>query len=98
MPTLTIMPSGHKSDVAAGTTLLSAILAAGEKLISKCGGQAQCGACHVAINDGRKSLSKTTRAENEKLDAIVGVSSRSRLACQAQMGEEDVTVEILSFV
>ena len=63
----------------------------------KCG-EAKCGACHVAINEGRKSLSKIQRAENEMLDTIVGVSSKSRLACQAQMGEENVTVEILSFV
>lgn len=98
MPQLTIMPSGTALDVAPGTTLLAAILSAGEKLISKCGGQAQCGACHIAVNEGRKSLSKTTRAENEKLDALVGVSSKSRLACQAQMGEENVTVELLSFV
>lgn len=98
MATLTIMPSGRTSEVAAGTTLLAAILAAGEKLVSKCGGEAKCGECHVAINEGRKSLSKIQRAENAKLDEIVGVSSKSRLACQAQMGEENVTVEILSFV
>jgi 2Fe-2S ferredoxin len=98
MATLTIMPSGNTSEVAAGTTLLAAILAAGEKLVSKCDGEAKCGECHVAINEGRKSLSKIQRAENAKLDEIVGVSSKSRLACQAQMGEENVTVEILSFV
>lgn len=98
MATLTILPSGHTSEVAPGTTLLAAILAAGEKLISKCGGEAKCGACHVAINEGRKSLSRIQRAENEMLDTLVGVSSKSRLACQALMGEENVTVEILSFV
>ena len=35
---------------------------------------------------------------NEKLDAVVGVGSKSRLACQAILGDEDVTVEVLSFV
>jgi len=98
MPTLTILPSGITSTVAPGTTLLAAILAAGDKLISKCGGEAKCGACHVFINEGRKSLSKPTKPEHAKLDELVGVSSKSRLACQAQMGEEDVTVEILSFM
>jgi len=47
---------------------------------------------------GRKSLSKVQRVENEKLDSIVGVSSKSRLACQTMMGEEPVTIELLSFV
>jgi ferredoxin, 2Fe-2S len=41
-------------------------------------------------------LSKIQRSENERLDAIVGVSSQSRLACQAKLGNEDVTVELLS--
>ncbi|HAJ72912.1 MAG TPA: ferredoxin, partial [Methylophilaceae bacterium] len=42
---------------------------------------------------GRKSISKIQRTENEKLDSIVGVGSKSRLACQAVLGEEDVTIE-----
>ena len=65
---------------------------------SKCEGKGQCGACHIYVHEGRKSLSKIQRAENEKLDTIVGVSSKSRLACQTTMGEEPVTIELLSFV
>ncbi|WP_018412895.1 2Fe-2S iron-sulfur cluster-binding protein [Methyloversatilis thermotolerans] len=98
MPTLTIQPSGATTEVAPGTSLLAAILAAGEKLASKCGGEAKCGACHLFVLEGRKSLSRTSGVENEKLDSIVGVGSKSRLACQAKMGEENVTVELLSFV
>lgn len=98
MPTLTLLPSGKTLDVTAGTTLAAAIVAAGEKLLSKCNGNAQCSGCHVYVNEGRKSLSKIQKKEHEKLDAMVGISSKSRLACQAQMGEENVTVEILSFV
>ncbi len=37
------------------------------------------------------------RAENDKLDTIVGVGSKSRLACQALFGADDVTVELLGF-
>ena len=33
--------------------------------------------------------------ENAKLDTLVGVGSKSRLACQAVLGEEPVTVELL---
>nr|WP_147073467.1 2Fe-2S iron-sulfur cluster-binding protein [Sulfuriferula plumbiphila] len=51
----------------------------------------ECGSCHIYVKEGRKSLSKTRRAENEKLDSIVGVSSSSRLACQATIGSENVT-------
>ena len=38
-----------------------------------------------------------TRAENERLDTIIGIGSRSRLACQTTIGSEDVTVELLTF-
>jgi ferredoxin, 2Fe-2S len=97
MPIVTILPSGKTVEAATGSRLLDAILAAGEPIVSKCGGEAKCGACHLFVQEGRKSLSKTARTENEKLDSIVGVGSKSRLACQAMLGAENVTVELLGF-
>ena len=96
MPMLTIKPSGKTVQSAEGMSILEALLAAGEPIMHKCDGKAECGSCHIFINEGRKTLSKIQRAENERLDAIVGVSSQSRLACQAKLGNEDVTVELLS--
>lgn len=98
MTTLTVMPSGKTYDVTAGITLLQALLGAGEAIPHKCDGKAECGSCHLFVQEGRKSLSKIQRVENDKLDTIVGVGSKSRLACQAVLGEEPVTVELLSFV
>lgn len=96
MPTLTLQPSGKSFELPAGTQLLKAILDAGEQLISKCGGQANCGACHIFVTEGRKGVSRLTPAENAKLDTLVGVSSKSRLACQANfLGTENVTIELL---
>jgi ferredoxin, 2Fe-2S len=96
MTTLTILPSGITFEAAPGMTLFAAIKAAGVAILTKCEGKGQCGACHLYVNEGRKSLSKIQKLENEKLDATVGVSSKSRLACQATLGEEPVTVELLS--
>ena len=98
MTTLTVLPSGKTYDVAAGATLLQALLAVGERIAHKCDGKAECGSCHVFVQEGRKSLSKIQRLENEKLDTIVGVGSKSLLACQTVLGEDPVTVELLSFV
>jgi 2Fe-2S ferredoxin len=96
MSTLTINPDATTTEVAAGTNLLQAILAAGGKIVSQCGGDAKCGACHVFVTEGRKGLSRLTAAENAKLDTLVGVGSKSRLACQATLlGTEAVTVELL---
>jgi 2Fe-2S ferredoxin len=95
MTTLTVLPSGKSYEIAAGTTLLKALQSVGEPILSKCGGEAKCDACHLFVTVGRKSLPKIQRLENEKLDGIVGVSSNSRLACQAVLGEEAITVELL---
>ena len=97
MPTLTIMPSGKTIEAEPGSRLLDAILAAGEKIVSKCGGEAKCGKCHIFVTEGRKTLAKMQRAENEQLDTIIGVSSKSRLACQSLFGNDNVTVELLGF-
>lgn len=98
MTTLTILPSNTTFEAAPGATLFAALKAAGEAIHSKCDGKGQCGACHVFVHEGRKGISKVQRAENDKLDTMVGVSSKSRLACQVVLGEDPVTVEVLSFV
>jgi 2Fe-2S ferredoxin len=98
MALLTIMPSGKTVEVAEGATLLSAILSVEEMLSHNCDGNAACGTCHLFVHEGRKGLSKIGREENERLDTIVGVGSKSRLACQAKvLGTENIKVELLSF-
>jgi 2Fe-2S ferredoxin len=99
MATLTVVPGDKTAEVGEGTTLLAALQGMGIKLATNdCGGNAQCGTCHIFVQEGRKGVSKTTKAENEKLDTIVGVGSKSRLACQATvLGTENIRVEILGF-
>jgi 2Fe-2S ferredoxin len=95
MSQFTLMPAGITLDVNPGTTLLQAVLAAGGKFSDQCGG-AKCGACHVFVTEGRKGVSRMTPVENMRLDSIIGVSGKSRLACQASLlGTEPVTVEML---
>ena len=104
MPVLTIQPSGKTVEAVSGSSILSALLAAGVDIAHKCEGKAECGSCHIFVQEGRKSLSRIQPTENGKLDTIVVGSHRgaelakSRLACQAILGEEDVTIETLSFV
>ncbi len=95
MPTVTIKPSGKTQAVETGTTILDAILAAGEPMEVKCDRDAKCESCHIFVLEGKKSLAKMGRPESEKLDTIIGVGSKSRLACQCILGTEDVTVELL---
>jgi 2Fe-2S ferredoxin len=97
MPVISIKPSGKTIEAAAGSRLLDVLMNSGEEIQHKCDGKAQCGSCHIYIHEGRKSISRIQRAENEKLDSIIGVSSKSRLACQVMLGNENISVELLGF-
>jgi ferredoxin, 2Fe-2S len=98
MSTVTIMPAGKTIEAAEGMSLLAAILAAEVGITHNCDGNAECGTCHIFVQEGRKGLTKVAKAENEKLDTIVGVGSKSRLACQAKvLGTENIKIELLDF-
>ncbi|MDB5655391.1 MAG: putative Ferredoxin, 2Fe-2S [Tardiphaga sp.] len=98
MSTLTVMPSGKSFEVAEGTTILAALLSAELGITHKCEGKAKCGSCHIYVQEGKKGLSRIGREENERLDTIVGIGSKSRLACQAVfLGTENVKIELLGF-
>jgi ferredoxin, 2Fe-2S len=98
MTTLTVLPEGKTIEVSEGTTILAALLGAEIAIPHKCDGNAQCGSCHIFVQEGRKGVSKIGKLENEKLDSIVGVGSKSRLACQTViLGTENVKIELLGF-
>ena len=96
MSTITVQPSGKTYQASSGASILAALLAGGETIAHKCDGKAECGSCHISVLEGRKSVSKIKPAENERLDMTIGVGSKSRLACQVIVGEEDLVIEILS--
>ncbi len=98
MTTVTISPSGEVLEAAEGMSLLEVLLKGDIKIPHKCDGKASCGSCHIFVQEGRKGLTKIAREENEKLDSIVGVGSKSRLACQAKvLGTENIKIELLGF-
>ena len=99
MSTITIMPVGKTVEAGEGTTLLAAIRSADAAFMPEFDeSKKDASPWHLFVQEGRKGLSKTTREENEKLDAIVGVGSKSRLACYATvLGTEDIKVELLGF-
>lgn len=97
MPTMTVMPENKTYPTTEGISILQALINAGLNVMHKCGGEAKCGSCHIFVLDGRKGLSKVQRLENEKLDTIVGVGSKSRLACQTIIGTDNFSIELLGF-
>jgi len=94
MPRITFVPGDRSAEVPAGTSILDAAEVAGADLPSNCGGVCACTTCHVWVERGLDSLSGIEDREDDKLQEAAGLSPRSRLACQARLGSEDVVVRI----
>lgn len=92
---VTILPSGRMVRGEKGTSLLDAMLAAGEELAHQCGGRALCGTCHVVVREGCRSLSRIRADERDRLARLEGTKLLSRLACQAVLGTRDVTIQLI---
>ncbi|HAJ72913.1 MAG TPA: ferredoxin, partial [Methylophilaceae bacterium] len=58
MPTLTIQPSGQQIQAATGASILAALLGNNIEIAHKCDGKAECGSCHIFVQEGRKSISR----------------------------------------
>jgi len=80
-------PSGLKTDVATGTTLLEAAHKIGVYLSSICGGDGYCGKCKVIVNEGQfQSRPTTLLTPAEIRENIV-------LACQTKV-VSDMTITV----
>ncbi len=94
MPRVVFQPGGRSALVPRGTTILDAAGEAGVELPSNCGGVCACTTCHVWVEEGLGSLSDPGDREDDKLQEAAGQSARSRLGCQARVGDDDVVVRI----
>jgi len=94
MPRVTFEPGGRSAEVAPGTSILDAAGAAGVDLPSNCGGVCACTTCHVWVERGLETLSGVEEREDDRLQEAAGLSARSRLGCQARVGEGDVVVRV----
>jgi len=94
MATITIKPSGKTQEASEGQTMLQVIQAAGFPMTCICD-TGKYDNCHIFLLEGRKGLQKMTKLENERLENMIGVASKSRFACLTVIGTEDATIELL---
>lgn len=81
--------------VPVGTSLLQAAQQVHAPEGSACGGVCACSTCHVIVREGLPSCNEAGDAELDQLDSARGVTTKSRLACQAVAnGSCNLVVEI----
>jgi 2Fe-2S ferredoxin len=81
-------------EVKKGLTILDAAEECGARVGHACGGNLACSTCHVWVHEGLDSLAEVADKENDIMDKAFGVTSESRLGCQAKVADQDLVVEI----
>ncbi|BAP56926.1 2Fe-2S ferredoxin [Thioploca ingrica] len=94
LPHEEICPHGAVIEVEPGTSILEAALNHGIEIEHICEKSCACTTCHVVVRQGFDSLAPATEQEEDLLDKAWGLESQSRLSCQAQVADEDLTIAI----
>ena len=87
-------PSGAEIEAVSGRSICSELLAHNIEIEHACEMACACTTCHIIVRKGFNSLNQVTEREEGLLDRAWGLSSVSRLSCQAIVGKEDLEVEL----
>ena len=75
-------------------SILDVLLGHGVHLEHACGGNCACTTCHVIVKTGEGKLSEAEENELDLLDRAPGLTSTSRLGCQAVI-QDDAEITVL---
>ncbi len=95
MPKVTFLPMNQCFEAREGESILDVAINNDVPLMHACGGFCACTTCHVKVKSGLPGLSVIEDEEQERLERADGMTSESRLGCQARV-HGDVTVEIVN--
>jgi 2Fe-2S ferredoxin len=87
-------PEGSVIEVQAGTSICEALLENDIPIEHACELSCACTTCHVIVREGFKSLNPSDENEDDLLDRAWGLTSLSRLSCQAIVAQQDLVIEI----
>ncbi len=94
LPHEEICPEGAVIEVEPGITICDAALKNGIEIEHACEKSCACTTCHVILREGFDSLQEAEEQEEDLLDKAWGLEPESRLSCQAEVGNEDLVIEI----
>lgn len=89
---VTFLPANLSVDVEEGTSILDAALNHAIDLEHNCGGNCACSTCHVIVQEGMEHLTERTEEEEDQLEDADGLTTQSRLGCQAKISGPVVVV------
>lgn len=87
-------PQGATFDVAPGVSICDALLDHAIEIDHACEKSCACTTCHVIVREGYGSLAPATEKEEDLLDRAWGLTSQSRLSCQAVVGNDRLVIEL----
>ena len=87
-------PNGAEFKAQKGVSICDNLLQQHIDIEHACEKVAACTTCHVIVRKGYQSLNDIEDAEEDLLDMAWGLTSQSRLSCQAIVADEDLTIEM----
>lgn len=94
LPHVELCPEGAVFDAAPGTSVCDALLGNDIEIEHACEKSCACTTCHVIVREGFESLAEAEELEEDLLDKAWGLEPKSRLSCQALVGQVPLVIEI----
>lgn len=94
LPHSEICPAGASFTAQSGINICKQLLAQGIEIEHACDMACACTTCHIIVREGFDSLNDLDELEEDLLDRAWGLTSVSRLSCQAIVGTSDLVIEL----
>ena len=94
LPHTDICPNGTEFTAEQGMSICDNLLQNGVNIEHACEKVCAFTTCHVIVRQGYNSLNDIEEQEEDLLDMAWGLTSLSRLSCQAIVADKDLTIEL----
>jgi 2Fe-2S ferredoxin len=94
LPHAALCPQGAEIEAVAGKSICDTLLENRIEIEHACEKSCACTTCHVIVRAGFDSLEPAEEKEEDLLDKAWGLEANSRLSCQAEVADQDLTIEI----
>jgi 2Fe-2S ferredoxin len=94
LPHPEVCPEGITFEAEKGVSICDNLLNHGVEIEHACEKSCACTTCHVIVRGGFDTLAPSTEDEDDLLDRAWGLTSQSRLSCQAIVGDANLKIEI----